>query len=138
MGTLLYTMTSRLKDPKRLGFLTDSIARSKIITEQQLTGTIGQLDTVAACHGNISELDIFNVLHLQYVVRILVVHMIARHHHYLLLRGAFGDLLVRGVFRNVKKKKKSSPKLHFGELFGELSHPFRILKIPTPIAPISF
>lgn len=39
MGTLLYTMTSRLKDPNRLGFLTDNIAHSKIITEQQLTGT---------------------------------------------------------------------------------------------------
>lgn len=39
MGTLLYSMTSRLKDPNRLGFLTDNIAHSKIITELQLAGT---------------------------------------------------------------------------------------------------
>lgn len=40
MGTLLYSMTSRLKDPNRLGFLTDHIAHSKIITEQQLAAAL--------------------------------------------------------------------------------------------------
>uniref|UniRef100_H3DKM7 glutamine--tRNA ligase n=1 Tax=Tetraodon nigroviridis TaxID=99883 RepID=H3DKM7_TETNG len=36
-GTLLYTMASRLKDSRRLAFLTDSIALGKLCTEQQLT-----------------------------------------------------------------------------------------------------
>lgn len=39
-GTLLYTMVSRLKDSKRLAFLSDSIAQSKICTEQQLSGKL--------------------------------------------------------------------------------------------------
>uniref|UniRef100_A0A6Q2YJG1 Glutamine--tRNA ligase n=1 Tax=Esox lucius TaxID=8010 RepID=A0A6Q2YJG1_ESOLU len=38
MGTLLYTMVSRLRDPRRLGFLTDQIAQRKICTELQLAG----------------------------------------------------------------------------------------------------
>uniref|UniRef100_A0A8C8MB24 Glutamine--tRNA ligase n=1 Tax=Oncorhynchus tshawytscha TaxID=74940 RepID=A0A8C8MB24_ONCTS len=39
-GTLLYTMTSRLRDPKRLGFLTDHIAQRKICTELQLAAAL--------------------------------------------------------------------------------------------------
>ncbi|CAG11320.1 unnamed protein product [Tetraodon nigroviridis] len=39
-GTLLYTMASRLKDSRRLAFLTDSIALGKLCTEQQLTGKL--------------------------------------------------------------------------------------------------
>lgn len=38
MGTLLYSMVSRLKDNKRLAFLSDSIAQRKICTELQLAG----------------------------------------------------------------------------------------------------
>ncbi|KAJ8016146.1 hypothetical protein DPEC_G00004160 [Dallia pectoralis] len=40
MGTLLYTMVSRLRDPKRLGFLTDQIAQRKISTELQLAAAL--------------------------------------------------------------------------------------------------
>ncbi|XP_068605465.1 glutamine--tRNA ligase-like [Brachionichthys hirsutus] len=40
MGTLLYTMASRLKDPKRLPFLSASIAQSKISTELQLAAAL--------------------------------------------------------------------------------------------------
>ncbi|XP_003976505.1 glutamine--tRNA ligase [Takifugu rubripes] len=39
-GTLLYTMVSRLKDSKRLAFLSDSIAQRKICTEQQLSAAL--------------------------------------------------------------------------------------------------
>uniref|UniRef100_A0A4W5LJB8 Glutamine--tRNA ligase n=1 Tax=Hucho hucho TaxID=62062 RepID=A0A4W5LJB8_9TELE len=39
-GTLLYTMASRLRDPKRLGFLTDHIAQRKICTELQLAAAL--------------------------------------------------------------------------------------------------
>lgn len=39
-GTLLYSMVSRLKDPKRLAFLSDSIAQRKICSELQLAGKI--------------------------------------------------------------------------------------------------
>ncbi|CAB1336142.1 unnamed protein product [Coregonus sp. 'balchen'] len=39
-GTLLYTMASRLRDPKRLGFLTDHIAQHKICTELQLAAAL--------------------------------------------------------------------------------------------------
>ncbi|XP_010779067.1 glutamine--tRNA ligase isoform X2 [Notothenia coriiceps] len=40
MGTLLYSMASRLKDPKRLGFLSDCIVQSKICTELQLAAAL--------------------------------------------------------------------------------------------------
>lgn len=40
MGTLLYSMTSRLKDPKRVGFLSDCIVQSKICTELQLAAAL--------------------------------------------------------------------------------------------------
>uniref|UniRef100_A0A3Q3ETX9 Glutamine--tRNA ligase n=1 Tax=Labrus bergylta TaxID=56723 RepID=A0A3Q3ETX9_9LABR len=40
MGTLLYSMTSRLKDTKRLAFLSGSIAQSKICTELQLAAAL--------------------------------------------------------------------------------------------------
>ncbi|XP_076022736.1 glutamine--tRNA ligase isoform X2 [Genypterus blacodes] len=40
MGTLLYSMASRLKDIKRLVFLTDSIAQRKICTELQLAAAL--------------------------------------------------------------------------------------------------
>uniref|UniRef100_A0A6Q2XFA3 Glutamine--tRNA ligase n=1 Tax=Esox lucius TaxID=8010 RepID=A0A6Q2XFA3_ESOLU len=40
MGTLLYTMVSRLRDPRRLGFLTDQIAQRKICTELQLAAAL--------------------------------------------------------------------------------------------------
>uniref|UniRef100_A0A3Q3XQM8 Glutamine--tRNA ligase n=1 Tax=Mola mola TaxID=94237 RepID=A0A3Q3XQM8_MOLML len=40
MGTLLYTMVARLKDPKRLAFLSDNIAQCKISTEQQLAAAL--------------------------------------------------------------------------------------------------
>ncbi|XP_038867046.1 glutamine--tRNA ligase [Salvelinus namaycush] len=39
-GTLLYTMASRLRDAKRLGFLTDHIAQRKICTELQLAAAL--------------------------------------------------------------------------------------------------
>lgn len=41
VGTLLYNVASRLKDPKRLGDLVDYIATKKIITDLQLNGTCG-------------------------------------------------------------------------------------------------
>uniref|UniRef100_A0A3Q1JCH7 Glutamine--tRNA ligase n=1 Tax=Anabas testudineus TaxID=64144 RepID=A0A3Q1JCH7_ANATE len=40
MGVLLYNMASRLKDTKRLAFLSDSIAQRKICTELQLTAAL--------------------------------------------------------------------------------------------------
>ncbi|KAI9530525.1 putative glutamine--tRNA ligase [Dissostichus eleginoides] len=40
MGTLLYSMASRLKDPKRVGFLSDCIVQSKICTELQLAAAL--------------------------------------------------------------------------------------------------
>uniref|UniRef100_A0A8D3AJR5 Glutamine--tRNA ligase n=1 Tax=Scophthalmus maximus TaxID=52904 RepID=A0A8D3AJR5_SCOMX len=40
MGTLLYSMASRLKDTKRLVFLSDSIAQRKICTELQLAAAL--------------------------------------------------------------------------------------------------
>lgn len=40
MGTLLYNMASRLRDIKRLAFLTDQIAQRKIITELQLAAAL--------------------------------------------------------------------------------------------------
>lgn len=40
MGTLLYSMASRLKDTKRLAFLADNIAKSKICTELQLAAAL--------------------------------------------------------------------------------------------------
>ncbi|KAI3357597.1 hypothetical protein L3Q82_016012 [Scortum barcoo] len=40
MGTLLYSMASRLKDTKRLAFLSDSIAQCKICTELQLAAAL--------------------------------------------------------------------------------------------------
>lgn len=39
-GTLLYSMASRLKDPKRLAFLSDSIVLCKICTELQLAAAL--------------------------------------------------------------------------------------------------
>lgn len=39
-GTLLYSMVSRLKDPKRLAFLSDSIAQRKICSELQLAAAL--------------------------------------------------------------------------------------------------
>ncbi|XP_072223900.1 glutamine--tRNA ligase isoform X2 [Leuresthes tenuis] len=47
MGTLLYSMASRLKDTKRLAFLTDSIVLRKICTELQLAAA---LDFVKSHH----------------------------------------------------------------------------------------
>lgn len=43
IGTLLYSMASRLKDTRRLGFLTEYIAKRKITSELQLSGI--QTDT---------------------------------------------------------------------------------------------
>lgn len=40
MGTLLYSMASRLKDPKHVGFLSDCIVQSKICTELQLAAAL--------------------------------------------------------------------------------------------------
>ncbi|KAL1021535.1 hypothetical protein UPYG_G00014510 [Umbra pygmaea] len=40
LGTLLYTMVSRLRDPRRLCFLTDQIAQRKICTELQLAAAL--------------------------------------------------------------------------------------------------
>uniref|UniRef100_A0A8D0D9N6 Glutamine--tRNA ligase n=1 Tax=Sander lucioperca TaxID=283035 RepID=A0A8D0D9N6_SANLU len=40
MGTLLYSMASRLKDTKRLAFLSDCIVQCKIITELQLAAAL--------------------------------------------------------------------------------------------------
>ncbi|MEQ2189532.1 putative glutamine--tRNA ligase, partial [Goodea atripinnis] len=40
MGTLLYSMASRLKDNKRLAFLSDCIAQRKICTELQLAAAL--------------------------------------------------------------------------------------------------
>uniref|UniRef100_A0A3B4F901 Glutamine--tRNA ligase n=1 Tax=Pundamilia nyererei TaxID=303518 RepID=A0A3B4F901_9CICH len=40
MGTLLYSMASRLKDIKRLAFLSESIAQRKICTELQLAAAL--------------------------------------------------------------------------------------------------
>uniref|UniRef100_A0A8C4EW92 Glutamine--tRNA ligase n=1 Tax=Dicentrarchus labrax TaxID=13489 RepID=A0A8C4EW92_DICLA len=40
MGTLLYNMASRLKDTKRLTFLSDNIAQCKICTELQLAAAL--------------------------------------------------------------------------------------------------
>uniref|UniRef100_A0A3Q0SVS1 Glutamine--tRNA ligase n=1 Tax=Amphilophus citrinellus TaxID=61819 RepID=A0A3Q0SVS1_AMPCI len=40
MGTLLYSMASRLKDTKRLAFLSNSIAQRKICTELQLAAAL--------------------------------------------------------------------------------------------------
>uniref|UniRef100_A0A668S192 Glutaminyl-tRNA synthetase n=1 Tax=Oreochromis aureus TaxID=47969 RepID=A0A668S192_OREAU len=40
MGTLLYSMASRLKDTKRLAFLSESIAQRKICTELQLAAAL--------------------------------------------------------------------------------------------------
>ncbi|MED6249558.1 putative glutamine--tRNA ligase [Ataeniobius toweri] len=40
MGTLLYSMASRLKDNKRLAFLSDCIAQRKICTEVQLAAAL--------------------------------------------------------------------------------------------------
>ncbi|KAK5609812.1 putative glutamine--tRNA ligase [Crenichthys baileyi] len=40
MGTLLYSMASRLKDNKRLAFLSDCIAQRKIYTELQLAAAL--------------------------------------------------------------------------------------------------
>ncbi|XP_053173556.1 glutamine--tRNA ligase [Scomber japonicus] len=40
MGTLLYSMASRLKDTKRLAFLSDTIAKRKICTELQLAAAL--------------------------------------------------------------------------------------------------
>uniref|UniRef100_A0A8C5FN23 Probable glutamine--tRNA ligase n=1 Tax=Gadus morhua TaxID=8049 RepID=A0A8C5FN23_GADMO len=40
MGTMLYSMVSRLKDTKRLTFLADHIARHKICTELQLAAAL--------------------------------------------------------------------------------------------------
>ncbi|KAL6119142.1 qars1 [Pungitius sinensis] len=40
VGTLLYSMASRLKDPKRLAFLSDSIVLCKICTELQLAAAL--------------------------------------------------------------------------------------------------
>ncbi|XP_061837793.1 glutamine--tRNA ligase [Nerophis lumbriciformis] len=40
VGTLLYSLASRLKDPKRLGFLAEIIAQRKICTEQQLAAAL--------------------------------------------------------------------------------------------------
>ncbi|KAI4824501.1 hypothetical protein KUCAC02_013006 [Chaenocephalus aceratus] len=40
MCTLLYSMASRLKDPKRVGFLSDCIVQSKICTELQLAAAL--------------------------------------------------------------------------------------------------
>ncbi|GLD46271.1 glutamine--tRNA ligase, partial [Lates japonicus] len=40
MGTLLYSMASRLKDAKRLAFLADSIVQRKICTELQLAAAL--------------------------------------------------------------------------------------------------
>lgn len=42
MGTLLYSMASRLKDTKRLAFLSESIAQRKICTELQLAGKLSK------------------------------------------------------------------------------------------------
>lgn len=42
-GTLLYSMASRLKDTRRLTFLSDSIAQGKISTELQLAGNVCHL-----------------------------------------------------------------------------------------------
>lgn len=38
VGTLLYSMVTRLKDPNRLSFLTEYIVTRKITTELQLSG----------------------------------------------------------------------------------------------------
>lgn len=40
MGTLLYSMASRLKDTRRLGFLTEYIAKHKITSELQLAAAL--------------------------------------------------------------------------------------------------
>uniref|UniRef100_A0A8C2WQ35 Glutamine--tRNA ligase n=1 Tax=Cyclopterus lumpus TaxID=8103 RepID=A0A8C2WQ35_CYCLU len=40
IGTLLYSMASRLKDPKRLAFLSDGIVQCKICTELQLAAAL--------------------------------------------------------------------------------------------------
>ncbi|KAK5863773.1 hypothetical protein PBY51_000778 [Eleginops maclovinus] len=40
MGTLLYSMASRIKDPKRVGFLSDCIVQGKICTELQLAAAL--------------------------------------------------------------------------------------------------
>ncbi|KAJ8394750.1 hypothetical protein AAFF_G00041050 [Aldrovandia affinis] len=40
IGTLLYGMTSRLKDPRRLAFLTEQIVLHRIATELQLTAAL--------------------------------------------------------------------------------------------------
>ncbi|XP_068453589.1 glutamine--tRNA ligase [Clinocottus analis] len=40
IGTLLYSMASRLKDPKRLAFLADTIVQCKICTELQLAAAL--------------------------------------------------------------------------------------------------
>uniref|UniRef100_A0A672HYB5 Glutamine--tRNA ligase n=1 Tax=Salarias fasciatus TaxID=181472 RepID=A0A672HYB5_SALFA len=40
MGVLLYSMTSRLRDPKRLVFLSDCIAQRKLCTELQLAAAL--------------------------------------------------------------------------------------------------
>lgn len=40
MGTLLYNMASRLKDTRRLGFLTEYIAKHKITSELQLSAAL--------------------------------------------------------------------------------------------------
>lgn len=39
-GTLLYTMVSRLKDSKRLQFLTDCVVGDIVCSEQQLSGKL--------------------------------------------------------------------------------------------------
>lgn len=60
IGTLLYSMASRLKDPKRVAFLSDAIVQGKICTELQLAAAldfvkshphdpIGQADFEEAC-----------------------------------------------------------------------------------------
>lgn len=44
VGTLLYSMASRLKDTKRVVFLAECIARRKLSTELQLAGDVTNVD----------------------------------------------------------------------------------------------
>ncbi|XP_054634914.1 glutamine--tRNA ligase [Dunckerocampus dactyliophorus] len=57
MGTLLYSLASRLKDTKHLGFLAENIAQRKICTEQQLAAALEFVKNHPQDHLNQSEFD---------------------------------------------------------------------------------
>lgn len=69
MGTLLYSMASRLKDTKRLAFLSESIAQRKICTELQLAGKLSKFWKSRKCLQGTSETCCLEVMVLTKITR---------------------------------------------------------------------